>query len=67
VENAMLFADEVLKPGGSFLAKVFQGEGQQAVEKDLRARYGKVKVSKPKASRSESREIYLLATGYRMV
>jgi 23S rRNA (uridine2552-2'-O)-methyltransferase len=67
VESAMLFADEVLKPGGAFLSKVFQGQGQQEIEKELRARYGKLKVIKPRASRSESREIYLLATGYRMV
>jgi len=67
VEAAMLFADEVLKPGGSFLTKVFQGEGLTEFEQALRKRYGKVKRLKPKASRPESREIYLLASDHRMV
>ena len=67
VEAAMEFAGQVLKPGGAFLAKVFQGEGQRDLEKELRLRYGKLKVIKPKASRAESREIYLLASDYRMV
>jgi 23S rRNA (uridine2552-2'-O)-methyltransferase len=67
VEAAMEFADQVLKPGGAFLAKVFQGEGQRDLEAELRRRYGKVKVIKPKASRAESREIYLLASGFGMV
>ena len=63
----MEFADRVLKPGGAFLAKVFQGEGQRDLEEELRRRYGKLKVLKPRASRAESRETYLLASGYRMV
>jgi 23S rRNA (uridine2552-2'-O)-methyltransferase len=67
VEGAMEFADRVLKSGGAFLAKVFQGEGQRDLEAELRRRYGKLKVLKPRASRAESREIYLLASGYRMV
>lgn len=67
VEAATEFAAQVLKPGGVFLVKVFQGEGQRDLETELRRQYGKVKVLKPRASRAESREIYLLATGYRMV
>jgi 23S rRNA (uridine2552-2'-O)-methyltransferase len=67
IEDAMRFADQVLKPGGSFLVKLFQGDGQQALEKELRSRFGRLKALKPKASRAESREIYLLASGYRMV
>lgn len=67
VEGAMAFADQVLKPGGAFLAKVFQGEGQRELETELRRRYRKLKVIKPRASRAESREIYLLASDYRMV
>ena len=67
VENAMAFADQVLKPGGAFLAKVFQGEGQRDLEAELRRRFEKLKLIKPRASRAESREIYLLASGYRMV
>lgn len=67
VEGAMEFAGLVLKPGGAFLAKVFQGEGQRELEAELRRRFGKLKLIKPRASRSESREIYLLASGFRMV
>ena len=67
VEGALEFADQVLKPGGAFLAKVFQGEGQKDLEAGLRRRFGKLKVIKPRASRAESREIYLLASDYRMV
>jgi len=67
VEAAMEFAGEVLKPGGDFLAKVFQGEGQRELEAELRRRFGKLKVIKPRASRAASREIYLLASGFRMV
>lgn len=67
VEGAMEFAGQVLKPGGTFLAKVFQGEGQRELEAGLRRRFEKLKPIKPRASRSESREIYLLASGFRMV
>jgi 23S rRNA (uridine2552-2'-O)-methyltransferase len=66
-ESAMLFADEVTVKGGTLLLKVFQGEGQRELESELRSRYGRVKLIKPKASRAESREIYLLARDYRMV
>jgi 23S rRNA (uridine2552-2'-O)-methyltransferase len=67
VEGALAFAGEVLKPGGGFLAKVFQGEGQRELEAELRRQFDKLKLIKPRASRAESREIYLLASGYRMV
>jgi 23S rRNA (uridine2552-2'-O)-methyltransferase len=67
VEAALEFAGEVLKPGGAFLAKVFQGEGQRELEAELRLRFARLKIIKPRASRAESREIYLLASGYRMV
>lgn len=67
VEGAMHYADEVLKPGGALLTKMFQGEGVQAFEQELRQRYERVRTIKPKASRPESREIYLLATNYRLV
>ncbi|MDX1561964.1 MAG: RlmE family RNA methyltransferase [Gammaproteobacteria bacterium] len=66
-ESAMLFADEVLKVGGNLLLKLFQGEGQKELEDQIRARYERLKLLKPKASRPESREIYLLASRYRMV
>ena len=67
IEEAALFAEEVLKPGGSLLLKAFQGEGVDGFVKRLGARFGTVKRVKPKASRPESREIYLLARNYRMV
>lgn len=63
-EEALLFATEVLKPGGSFLIKLFQGEGFQEYVKSVRGRFRTVKLVKPKASRPESREIYLLARNY---
>jgi 23S rRNA (uridine2552-2'-O)-methyltransferase len=66
VEEALLFAEEVLRPGGDLLLKAFQGEGLDAFVSDLKARFGTVKRLKPKASRSESREIYLLARNYGM-
>jgi 23S rRNA (uridine2552-2'-O)-methyltransferase len=66
-EGAMLFATEVLKPGGAFLTKIFQGAGQMEFEQVLRNHFGRVKPIKPKSSRPESREIYLLARDYGMV
>ena len=66
-DAALEFARELLRPGGSFLCKIFQGEGEQAFEAELRSSFGRVKRLKPKASRPESREIYLLASDYRMV
>jgi len=62
-ELAMDFADQVLKPGGDLLMKVFQGEGFDALHRALRERYAKVLTRKPKASRPRSREVYLLARG----
>jgi 23S rRNA (uridine2552-2'-O)-methyltransferase len=67
VEEALLFAEAALKPGGAFLTKIFQGEGQRELELKLKQRFGRLKRLKPKASRPESREIYLLACNYRMV
>jgi 23S rRNA (uridine2552-2'-O)-methyltransferase len=60
-DEALAFAREVLRPGGHFLVKVFQGEGVDAFTRELKACFKSVKTIKPKASRSESREIYLLA------
>lgn len=56
-------ADQVLKPKGDLLMKVFQGEGYNALIDSLKSRYQKVITRKPKASRSRSKEIYLLARG----
>jgi 23S rRNA (uridine2552-2'-O)-methyltransferase len=66
LEEALLFATEVLRPGGDFLVKAFQGEGIDAFTRELRLRFKTVKTVKPKASRPESREIYLLARSFGM-
>ncbi len=60
-ELALEFAREVLKPGGDFLVKVFQGEGFDEYLKALRTDFTRVVTRKPKASRGRSREVYLLA------
>lgn len=66
-EMALSFAEQNLHRGGSFLVKVFQGEGFDAYLQRLRAGFGRVQVRKPKASRSRSREVYLLARNFRLV
>jgi 23S rRNA (uridine2552-2'-O)-methyltransferase len=66
-ELAMEFADRVLAPGGDLLVKLFQGSGFDQYIKDARSRYGRVVTKKPKASRSRSPEIYLLARQFGMV
>ncbi|MEM0953629.1 MAG: 23S rRNA (uridine(2552)-2'-O)-methyltransferase RlmE [Pseudomonadota bacterium] len=65
VELAADLARQTLKPGGSLLSKVFQGEGFDALMRDTRASFDKVVARKPVASRARSREVYLLARGYR--
>ncbi len=60
-EEAMLFATEVLAPNGAFLVKLFQGEGFPEFVQRARKTFGTAKLLKPKASRPESREIYMLA------
>ena len=67
VELALDFAERTLTPGGDFLVKVFQGRDFQGFVQRLRRGFESVKVRKPKASRSRSSELYLLARGYRMV
>ena len=64
-ELALDFASRVLKPGGDFLAKVFQGAGFDEYLRELRAGFDKVIIRKPKASRPKSREVYLVARGWR--
>ncbi|MEY3182686.1 MAG: hypothetical protein RLZ35_671 [Pseudomonadota bacterium] len=63
-ELALDFAQHVLKPGGSLLVKCFQGEGFESYLGRLRVLFRSVVVRKPKASRTESREVYLLAKQY---
>ncbi len=65
VELAVDMALRVLAPGGGFVSKVFQGEGFDAVLAQCRANFQKVNTRKPDASRPRSREVYLVATGFR--
>jgi 23S rRNA (uridine2552-2'-O)-methyltransferase len=65
VEAAAQYASEVLKPGGSFLAKVIQGGTEGALLADLKRDFASVKHVKPAASRADSAELYVLATGFR--
>jgi 23S rRNA (uridine2552-2'-O)-methyltransferase len=64
-EAAADFALRTLKPGGAFLAKVLQGGGEAELLRALKGRFAKVFHVKPPASRQDSRELYLLATGFR--
>jgi 23S rRNA (uridine2552-2'-O)-methyltransferase len=64
-EAAADFAREVLAPGGSFLAKVFRGGTESKLLADLKRDFSKVQHVKPPASRADSPELYLLATGFR--
>ena len=64
-EVAAAFAAEVLAPGGVFLAKVFQGGTERAVLETLKRDFSIVRHVKPKASRADSAELYVLATGFR--
>jgi 23S rRNA (uridine2552-2'-O)-methyltransferase len=66
-ELALEFADRVLTPGGDALIKLFQGAGFDEIVRDARRRYGRVVTKKPKASRTRSPEIYLLARQFGMV
>ena len=65
VEAAAEFAGEVLAPGGAFLAKVLQGGTEASLLTSLKQRFAVVKHVKPPASRADSAELYLLATGFR--
>jgi len=65
VEAAAEFAGEVLKPGGAFLAKVIQGGTEGALLAALKRDFASVKHVKPAASRADSAELYVLATGFR--
>ena len=64
VELALAMAADVLKPRGTFVVKVFQGEGFNAVLSDMRAKFSRVNSRKPPASRARSRELYLVAKGF---
>jgi 23S rRNA (uridine2552-2'-O)-methyltransferase len=64
-EAAAEFACAVLSPGGAFVCKVFQGGTERALLDRLRHAFAKVKHMKPPASRQESAELYVVATGFR--
>jgi 23S rRNA (uridine2552-2'-O)-methyltransferase len=66
-ELALDMAGRVLKPGGAALIKVFQGAGFAQLLEGARARFERVRLVKPRASRSRSPEIYLLAMQFRLV
>ena len=56
---------QTLKPGAIFVAKMFQGSGSDEYVKDLRTSFEKVLIRKPAASRAQSREVYIVAKGFR--
>jgi len=64
-EAAIAFARQVLAPGGAFLAKVLQGGTEAALLADLKRDFAVVRHVKPAASRADSAELYVLATGFR--
>jgi 23S rRNA (uridine2552-2'-O)-methyltransferase len=64
-ELALQFAAESLKPGGNLVVKTFQGEGFNEFHRMMKSRFTKLLTRKPKASRAESREIYLLGKGFK--
>lgn len=64
-ELALDAAGQLLLEGGCLLTKLFQGEGFEAFQKRLRQHFAKVTARKPRASRARSREVYLLAQGFK--
>jgi len=64
-ELALDFARTTLKPGGAFVTKLFQGEGFDDYIRDARSSFSRVVTRKPKSSRPKSREVYMVATGYK--
>lgn len=66
VELALEMCRDVLAPGGSFLVKVFQGDGFEDYLREIRSLFTKVKIRKPDSSRSRSREVYIVATGRKL-
>ncbi len=65
-ELALAFAEKWLDPGGSFVVKVFHGEGFDEFVRQTRCLFDKVKVRKPSASRPRSREVYVLGSGRKL-
>lgn len=65
VDAAYHFACKILKPGGYFVAKVFQGGTEGALYADMQQRFDKVRHAKPPSSRKESPEVFVVATGFK--
>lgn len=65
VRQVLELAREFLLPGGNLYCKVFEGEDFRELVDEARLLFGQVKVVKPKSSRSESREVFLLGMGYK--
>ena len=63
-ELALDLARKVLSPGGAMLVKAFEGEGMEALRRELRVSFKTLVTRKPKASRPSSREVYMLAKNY---
>ncbi len=64
-ELALEFAMQILAPGGAFVAKVFQGGTEQAMQAPMKQRFAVVRHAKPPSSRKDSSELYVVATGFR--
>ncbi len=64
VLSALAFAEDVIKPSGTFVVKAFHGDALEEIREVMRRKFASVLVRKPGASRDKSSEIYLLARGY---
>ncbi len=64
-ETALAFACDILAPGGAFVCKLFQGGAEREMLAKLKARFRTVRHAKPPASRKDSKEMYVVATGFR--
>lgn len=64
-ETALLVGEQILKPGGAFVAKVFQGGAEGAFLRRLKQGFAQLRHAKPPASRAESAETYVVAKGFR--
>ena len=62
---ALAFAVDVLRPGGGFVVKLFQGGAERVMLETLKQRFATVRHAKPPASRKDSKEMYIVATGFR--
>jgi len=65
IELAVDMADQILAPGGAFIAKVFHGDGFDELLKTARSKFNKVQIRKPDASRARSKEQYLVARDFK--